>query len=99
MQFNKIDWDGSLTNFEAIDAMYSRSKYTRPQIVFWNVNGSSTDFPVTAGQHGTVLVAGSSPSTLRAIINGTDFTPGGIMRETLNSDRYDCIRTVLKQML
>ena len=99
MQFNAIEWNSSLTNFEAIDTMYSRSGYTRPQIVFWNVNGSSTDFPVTSGQHETALVAGSSPSTLRAIINGTDFTPRGIMRETLNSDRYNCIRTVLKQML
>ena len=100
MQFNAVETSGwgaskTQTNFEAIDEMYRNSGYTRPQIVFWNVNGSSTDFPVTAGEHGTALVSGSSPSTLRAIINGADFTPKGIMRETLDDERYKPVRDAL----
>jgi Mg-chelatase subunit ChlD len=101
MQFNQIQsggWGATSsyqTNFEAIDRMYKAAGYTRPQIVFWNVNGSSTDFPVTAGEHGTALVAGASPSTLKAIINGADFTPNGIMRQTLDDERYNPVREAL----
>jgi hypothetical protein len=100
MQFNQITTGGwgtssHQTNFEAIEKMYKAAGYTRPQIVFWNVNGSSTDFPVTAGENGTALVAGASPSTLKAIINGADFTPAGIMRQTLDDARYDPVRAAL----
>lgn len=101
MQFDQIEGGGyygsrsSQTNFEAVDEMYRNAGFTRPQIVFWNVNGSSGDFPVTAGENGTALVAGASPSTLKAIINGADFTPNGIMRQTLDDERYNPVREAL----
>lgn len=94
MQFNSID-NSNLTNFEEIDKMYRESGYTRPHIVFWNVNGSSDDFPVTANEHGTVLVSGSSPSILKAIINNVSFSTNDIIRTTLDDCRYNLIKEAL----
>ena len=85
-------FDGKI-NFEEINIKYREAGYNKPQIVFWNVNGSSTDFPVMSD---TVFIGGSSPSTLHAIIHGKDFTPEGIMCKTLNNQRYDMIREAFK---
>ena len=97
MQFNQVSGYGNhVTNFEAIEKMYSESGYTRPQIVFWNVNGSSTDFPVCVGDHGTAMISGFSSSVMKAVLNGDDsFSPYGIMRTTLDSDRLLPIRNAL----
>jgi hypothetical protein len=94
MQFNEIDRDSS-TNFAEIERKYAESSYDRPQIVFWNVNGSSTDFPVTIEDDGTCLVAGASPSILKGIINSKNFDSVSIMRETLDQERYQIIKDKL----
>jgi len=94
MQFNQVEgWNSGTTNFEAIEKMYAQSGYTRPQIVFWNVNGSSSDFPVSVGDHGTALISGFSPSIMKAVLSGDDtFSPYGIMRKSLDDKRYDPVR-------
>lgn len=98
MQFNAINGHGSVTNFEAIEKMYTASGYTRPQIVFWNVNGASTDFPVSIGDHGTALISGFSPSVMKSVLNGDDdsFSPYKIMRQTLDDNRLLPVRQALE---
>ena len=96
MQFNQVNGYGAVTNFEAIEKMYAASGYTRPQIVFWNVNGSSSDFPVSVGDHGTALISGFSPSVMKAVLEGDDsFSPYSIMRKSLDSDRLQPVRLAL----
>lgn len=96
MQFNQVSGYGSVTNFEAVEKMYAESGYTRPQIVFWNVNGASSDFPVSVGDYGTALISGFSPSVMKAVLDGDNsFSPYGIMRKTLDSDRLLTIRQAL----
>lgn len=95
MQFNDIDGKTDLTNFEYIDKKYKLHGYTRPQIVFWNVNGENKDFPVSVRDDGTCLVSGASPSTLKAIFSSTSFNPYDIMRTTINDERYQQIRNEL----
>lgn len=96
MQFNQIDsaLDGlsAKTNWERIDSMYRASGYSRPQIVFWNVNGSSTDFPVTAGEQGTALVSGFSPAILKTLLRGEDLDSMKVLRVALDDPRYDKVR-------
>jgi hypothetical protein len=96
MQFNAVEGYGRVTNFEEIDKMYRNSGYTRPQIIFWNVNGDSTDFPVTSGENGTALISGFSPSIMKAVLEGNDFSPYSVMRNTLDSQRLQPIREALK---
>ena len=97
MQFNCVEGynDSNKTNYEKIEEMYKQSGYTRPQIVFWNVNGLSNDFPVTVGDHGTAMISGFSPSLLSSIIKGQDFSPYGIVRETLDGERLSKVKELL----
>lgn len=98
MQFNQISnsWGGTQTNWERINDMYRSSGYTRPQIVFWNVNGESTDFPVTSGEQGTALISGFSPAILKAVLRGENYTPMNVLRTTLDDSRYDPVRTTFQ---
>jgi len=89
IQFNQLN----NTNFEMIDKMYANSGYIRPQIIFWNVNDSSDDFPFSVGCYGTVLISGYSTSVIREVLYGDNiFSSYGIMRKILDSDRFLPIR-------
>lgn len=94
MQFDAA-CDNSKTNFQAIDLMYEQSGYKRPQLVFWNITGSTTDFPVTTNQVDTALISGFSPSIVDAVMDDKSFTPLSIMEDVLNSTRYQPIRDIL----
>lgn len=96
MQFDDVNGHGNSTNFEAIEEMYADSGYTRPQIIFWNVNGSSSDFPVTVDDNGTAMISGFSPVIMKEILDGkTTFSPYSIMRKTLDSLRLRPVRVAL----
>lgn len=83
------------TNFQVITDKYKQSGYSRPQLVFWNVNGASTDFPVSVGDDGTAMISGFSTSIMKAVLTGKDFTPYGILRTALDSDRYNSVKNSL----
>jgi hypothetical protein len=95
MQFDQVGGYGYKTNFQAIDEKYSNTDYRRPQIVFWNVNGLSKDFPVSVDDNGTCLISGFSPSILKSILNSKDFDSVSIMRQALDDERYQEIRNLL----
>ena len=82
----EFDACASLTNFEAIDEMYKASGYTRPQLVFWNVQARNKHVPVTENQQGVTLVSGASASTFKLVMEGK--TPLDLVMEIVNSDRY-----------
>jgi len=74
------------TNFEVIEAQYRAAGYTRPNLVFWNVNSRfKSTCPVTFDEAGTALVAGYSPSILKSI-SGGNMDPIAVMLSTL--ERY-----------
>jgi hypothetical protein len=85
-----------LINFEAIDKMYAKFNYKRPQIIFWNVNGSSSDFKVSIDDCGTAKISGYSPSIMNSILlsNGY-FSANKIMMESIVNERYNLIRKAL----
>lgn len=91
-QFNQIDHNVNQTNIERINEMYRVSGYIRPQIVFWNVNGASTDFPITVGEYGTALVSGFSPAIMKSLMKNTDYTPLSVLRDTIDDKRYNAVR-------
>lgn len=91
MQFDYIG--GGVTNWERINQLYKASGYVRPQIVFWNVNGSSTDFPVTVGEQGTSIISGFSPVILGALLNGETYDCYTVFRNALDNSRYDLLRS------
>jgi hypothetical protein len=95
MIFNSLTCK-SQSRFDAIEKMYTDSGYTRPQIIFWNVNSSPSDLPISVDKNGTAMISGFSPSIMKYILqDGIDFTPIGIMRKTLDSQRLDLVRNAL----
>lgn len=99
MQFNCCDIkNNSNTNFQNIEEKYKSSGYDRPDIIFWNVNGTTSDFPVTTDDNGTCLISGMSPSIIKSIINTDKIDSEQIMMETINDNRYKQIRELLKQI-
>lgn len=84
MQFHR-GTEGSGSEVENCLKLYDKAGYKRPKIVYWNTAGY-------AGQPSTVkenigMVSGFSPSILKSIFSGKDFSPVTIMMEAL--EKYD----------
>lgn len=77
-----------LTNYEAIEEQYLRSKFQIPEIIFWNVNGRPGNIPVSRKQKGVALISGASPSIVKSVLGGT-ISPEKVMLQTLESERYN----------
>lgn len=92
MQFDVACYGNQMTNFETIKAKYRVAGYEMPRLVFWNVNATKGDFPVTVNDQGVCLVSGCSPSILKSVLSSKLFTPADVMLETLNKSRYDVIK-------
>ena len=75
--------------------MYAEHEYIRPNIIFWNVNGKSTDFPVSVDDYGTCMISGASPSILKSVLKVSQLSSVNILREVLDSERYLPIRQKL----
>lgn len=88
MQFNQcVQTNG--TAMQAIDARYAAAGYKRPKVVFWNLNSREGTNPASINDKGVALVSGFSPAIMKSILNGKDFSPEGIMLDTVNVPRYD----------
>lgn len=75
---------------EMIKRKYEDAGYDMPQIIFWNLNAAD-NVPVKMNEKGVALVSGFSSAIVKAVLSvGMDeFTPEGIMRKTIMSERYD----------
>jgi len=89
MEFDSVN---NVTNYENIVQKYKDAGYKIPKIVFWNVNGREGNVPVNAKQKNVALVSGSSPSIVKSVLTGKNFTPTDIMLETLNAKRYSVLK-------
>lgn len=90
MQFNQcIRNDDSA--MQMIERKYANAGYKVPNIVFWNLNASSSNVPVKYDKNGTALISGFSPSIMTSVLSAKTFSPVSIMLETLNSPRYSVV--------
>jgi hypothetical protein len=88
MQFNQCTrMDHSA--MEMIRHKYEAAGYKVPAIVFWNINAAD-NVPVKHDASGVALVSGFSPSIMKSVLSADmdQFTPEGIMMNTIMSDRY-----------
>lgn len=88
---NEVEHNWDPTAIQMIDSMYSEKGYTRPDIVFWNIQSRGDNFPVRFDKDGTALVSGFSPSIMKSLLGGEDMDPVSIMRKTVDSERYELI--------
>lgn len=90
MQFNQTEHNK--TNWEVIEQMYQESGYERPFMIFWNLNGTTVDYPIPdATVPNCILLSGYNDNILTSILNGTVPSPLDLVYKTLQSDRYDRI--------
>ena len=68
--------------------MFRVANYRRPNVVFWNLNGQKTTFPVTQNEEGVCLVSGFSADLLKLFLSGGAISPLGIMLEAVQP--YHC---------
>lgn len=99
MQFDQANGGCNFfTNYETIKAKFRKAGYDTPKIVFWNVAGRTEDFPVTKEEYGTAMVSGFSPCHLKYLTTGEITSPYALMRETIDSERYQPVTVPEKYM-
>jgi hypothetical protein len=95
MELN-IASNGHHTNLDVIKAAYAEAGYKMPEIIFWNVNGSTRNFPAQANEPGIGLVSGFSPAILQAILKGQVLSPADLMLTAIAAERYDSVEKALR---
>tara|TARA_A100001011_G_C14317985_1_gene848903 strand:+ start:4483 stop:5952 length:1470 start_codon:yes stop_codon:yes gene_type:complete len=80
------------TAMKSICSKYEEHGYTLPKIVFWNLNSSGGNYPVKFNEDNTALISGFNPSIMKSLLSCGDFTPTGVMREVIDSERYSEIK-------
>lgn len=85
MQFDVACED---TGLEMGQKAYAAAGYKFPKIVFWNLQARPGNTPIKMDDNGVCMVAGYSPSILKNLFSGKDFTPYAIFLDTVQSERY-----------
>lgn len=78
MQFTGGCSTDNMTVVEHCIKKWEDAGYSRPDILYWNTNGYA-GAPTTINHPNVGLVSGFTPSVLKAVLTGEDFTPRGIM--------------------
>lgn len=62
--------------------------YEMPNVVYWNVQGATSDFPAQADSERVVMLSGFSPNILRLVFTGT-LDPVQLVKRAIADPRYD----------
>ena len=92
MQFDQGTTD-NMTAVESALLKWEEAGYKRPKIVYWNLAGYQ-GAPSTKNHKDVGLVSGFSPSLLKAILGGEDFTPMAILNRAI--EKYQVVNPVDK---
>lgn len=88
MQFDQGCSGAEETAVEACMKRWEQNGYTRPRIVYWNTAGNAGS-PSTRRHKNVGLVSGFSPSILKSILGGTEFTPMAILDRAI--EKYNIV--------
>lgn len=67
---------------------YNEAGYELPFLVFWNVNATNQNVPMTIDERGFLNVSGSSPSIFKHLLSENIIGPMDLVYEVVNSERY-----------
>lgn len=94
MQWNQgtgIGWNGDGANMTAVEqcmVKWEEAGYNRPRIVYWNTAGYGGQ-PTTVNHQNVALISGFSPSLLKAVLGGEDFSPMAVLRKAI--EKYEVV--------
>lgn len=71
---------------------FHKSGYVIPNIIFWNVDSRHDAFHADHSRKGVQLASGQSVTVFKQILQNLGYNPVEAMENTINSERYDCIR-------
>ena len=71
---------------------FHKSGYVIPNIIFWNVDSRHDTFHADHSRKGVQLASGQSVTVFKQILQNLGYNPVEAMENTINSERYDCIR-------
>jgi hypothetical protein len=94
MQFDMAFPDlrkGGLSHFELMRDKFQHVGIEMPQIIFWNLNGTTKDFPVSCDEKGVIMLSGYSQTLLKTVMTKTDVTPLTVMLDIIRSPRYSMV--------
>ena len=96
MQFDEAV-SNSASNFRAAKRLFKENGYNGlPKLIFWNLSSNCIDFPVTTDDADVCLVSGFSQSLFSSFVETGDLSPIGLVKNVLESNRYDKVRALLK---
>lgn len=84
--------DNGVSARKDIKEKYKDAGYKVPKIIFWNLNGNSSNTsPVKPDSNKNCYVSGFSPNILKAILSDSlgKFTPVNVMLEAIMKEKYD----------
>ncbi|KAF9089965.1 hypothetical protein BGX23_006336 [Mortierella sp. AD031] len=85
--------DELFTNYAVVKRKFEAAGYDLPQIVFWNLAGSSRgNKPAKANQRGVALVSGFSGMLMKLFLDGSDLAQGidpvTVMRKAIDDKAF-----------
>ena len=82
MQFDQGGVEDRNTPVNACLAKWKAAGYDIPKVIYWNLAGNNNQ-PATCADKNVALVSGFSPSVLKAVLGGTDFSPMSILEKAI----------------
>lgn len=90
MQFNQgYSYVHTATAHERLTKAFADAGYEIPKLVYWNLNASYGNNPITIHDSGAAVVSGFSPALLKPVLGAKQFDPYAVMMEAVMSDRYN----------
>lgn len=82
---------------QTIQSLFESSGYVAPKIIFFNMNSSSTSFPILSNHQNVGMISGYSPQIMKSILNDSQelFTCKTILQNILYSERYVSLRNLI----
>lgn len=88
MQFNASAYHFNGTAQTRLKKAFADAGYKMPKMVYWNLNASYGNSPITKHDDNCALVSGFSPAIMTAVLGAQQFDPCSVMIEAVMSDRY-----------
>lgn len=93
MEFDSCSEYGE-TIYENVRKRFKQAGYQLPQVVFWNVDAKTKQYPIVEEDNALIL-SGYSPVVIKFLYGGELLTPIDLVMEVVNSERYNPVRESL----
>ena len=84
--------------FESIKQKWANVGYKLPRLVYWNVNSRTGTIPLQENEMGVALVSGFSPAIAQMVFS-SKLDPFEVLKDAVNSPRYDAVEAAVKDLL